>query len=56
MIKIEYNTIDLNGDDIQTGVFEITSEMIVRLIEEKITLNRAIEEEVDELNLFILRK
>ena len=56
MIKIEYNTINADGDDVQTGVFEITSEMVVRLIEEKITLDRTIDEEVDELNLFLLKR
>lgn len=56
MIKIEYNTINANGDDVQTGVFEITSEMIARLIEDEITLDKSIEEEVDELNLFVVRK
>jgi hypothetical protein len=57
MITIEYYTLDNKGNDIKySNEFIITQDMIVRLLEENIDLDRSIGEHVDEQNIFIKRK
>jgi hypothetical protein len=56
MITIEYYTLDDEGNDVKVDqVFTITQNMIVRLLEEHINLDRSIGEEIDEQNIFIKR-
>jgi hypothetical protein len=57
MITIEYYTLDNKGNDIKyANEFIITQDMIVRLLEENIDLDKNIGEHVDEENLYIKRK
>jgi len=55
MITIEYNTLDGEGNDVrESQQFTITRDMVADLIRNNIEMNRAIEEDVDEDNLFVL--
>jgi hypothetical protein len=57
MITIEYYTLDNKGNDIKyANEFIITQDMIVRLLEENIDLDKNIGEHVDEENIYIKRK
>jgi len=56
MITIEYYTLDNKGNDIKyANEFIITQDMIVRLLEENIDLDKNIGEEIDEQNIYIKR-
>jgi hypothetical protein len=57
MITIEYYTLDNKGNDIKyANEFIITQDMIVRLLEENIDLDKNIGEHVDEENIYIKRR
>jgi len=57
MITIEYYTLDNKGNDIKyANEFIITQDMIVKLLEENIDLDKNIGEHVDEENIYIKRK
>jgi hypothetical protein len=54
MITIEYYTLDNKGNDVKyANEFIITQDMIVRLLEENIDLDKNIGEEIDEQNIYI---
>ena len=57
MITIEYYTLDDEGNDVKVDqVFTITQNMIVRLLEEHINLDRSIGEEILMNRLFLLKE
>ena len=57
MITIEYYTIDNEGNDVKVDQeFTITKDMIVKLLEEHIDLDRSIGEEIDEQNIYIKKR